>query len=223
VNSFQIHHTTRRVAVDSRRLKAAADIMSDNKLILHPIDPMASLPSVSAVRIRLSEIGLIGPPIEYYGKTHYLQGPRFEALVPFAHSHRSVVLTSIDPTFFTPRITDSRSIVSIEICQPTDAIEFLGAGNVESPCCPSCDFEIKDWAALVSTWCNNKCTYQWTCPGCQRSWRPWHLDWRGTNGFGRFAIAFWNVHQSEAIPSQELLEVVHEVCGTPWTFFYYRL
>jgi hypothetical protein len=81
--------------------------MSDNKLILHPIDPAVSLPPESAFRVRLTDIGLIGPPTEYYGTTHYLQGPRFEALVPFAHSHRAVILASADPGLFTPRIADS--------------------------------------------------------------------------------------------------------------------
>lgn len=197
--------------------------MSDNKLILHPIDPEVRLPPESAFLVHLADIGLIGAPTKYYGTTHYLQGPRFEVLVPFAHSHRTVILASADPGLFTPRIADSRSLVSIELCPPTDAIEFLGAGNVECPFCPSCDLAVEDWAALVSAWYDDQAKYQYICPGCQRGWRPWHLDWRGTNGFSRFAIAFWHIHQGEAGPSQELLSALHEVSGTPWTFFYYRL
>jgi hypothetical protein len=184
---------------------------------------VVSLPPESAFRTRLADIGLIGASTEYYGTTHYLQGPRFEALVPFAHSHRNVILASADPGLFTPHIADSRCLVSIELCPQTDAIEFLGAGNVESPFCPSCDLAVEDWAPLVSAWYDDQDGYQWLCPGCQRGWRPWHLDWRGTNGFGRFAIALWHVHKGEAAPSKALLTALHEVSGTPWTFFYYRL
>ena len=197
--------------------------MSDNKLILHPSDPTVSLPPESAFQVCLADIGLTGQPTEYFGTTHYLQGPRFEALLPFAHSHRAVILSATDPAPLTPRIADSRSLVSVELCPQTQAIEFLGAGNVESPACPACGFLAEDWADLVSAWYDDQDTYQWLCSGCQRGWRPWHLDWRGTNGFGRFAIAFWHVHHGEAAPSQELLGALQSVSSTPWTYFYYQL
>lgn len=200
--------------------------MSDHKLILHPVDPEADLPPPVALQDGLTKLGFLASATELHGEARHLPGPRFEALVPLAHSRRAVVLGSAHEGPSRPRIADGRTLISIELRRSSgasDAIEFLGGGNVESPSCPSCAFTVEEWTEVVSAWFEDQSGYSWQCSGCHDTFRPWQLDWHGTNGFGRCAIALWHVHPGEAAPSEELMRALLEMSGTPWTFFYYQL
>jgi hypothetical protein len=150
--------------------------MSDHKLVMHAIDPEAPLPPEAAFRARLTDIGLLGPPVDYFGTTHYRQGPRFNLLLPFASSHEAVPLVPTAHGLEMRPSVDSASLVSIELCTADD-IQFFGGANVESPACSACGYVLQDWATVVSAWHESRDTYHWSCPRCRRVHRPWTLDY----------------------------------------------
>ena len=51
--------------------------MSDNKLILHPMNPWAILQDPPQLVDALRGLGFVAAAFNYYGDLHYRAGPRF--------------------------------------------------------------------------------------------------------------------------------------------------
>ena len=114
--------------------------MSENNLILFPVDPESTVvPSPELVTL-FTDIGLIGRSLEKPGETSFRPGPRFHRLVTFHRSHRIITLIDGPEGLVPAAIGDSRLQCTIVIPEPTEDIWFKGVGNVESPFCRSCNY-----------------------------------------------------------------------------------
>lgn len=61
------------------------------------------------------------------------------------------------------------------------------------------------------------------CPHCKTTSYIAKLDWRRKAGFSRFFIEISNVFESEAVPSDSLLEMLERMTGQAWDYFYWRV
>ena len=197
--------------------------MSENNLILHPVDPESTVVPSPKLVMLFTDMGLIGQPVEKPGETSFRPGPRFHRLVTFHRSHRIITLVDGPEGLVPAAIGDSRLRCTIVIPEPTEDIRFKGVGNVELPFCKSCNYVLEEWPDMVSAWWESKQNYLWHCPECDTAHRPWELDWSHTNAFARFTVKITGIHYGEAVPSPEFLEALHQCAGTPWSYFYFHL
>ncbi|MCA9517592.1 MAG: hypothetical protein KC635_21780 [Myxococcales bacterium] len=192
--------------------------MADHKLVLHPRDPEAPLPPVEVLRGGLIALGLLGPEVERFGDSHHAPGPRFAALLGLRGGRPATRLGAGGAR----EPVDLADVVSVELLA-SDEVAFLG-GDVATPRCPGCGAEVDDWGERVSAlYDGDDAGSVHACAGCGRASRPWELDWDGTNGFGRLAVAVWHVRDGEAAPSDELAGALAKLTATPWTSFFYRM
>jgi hypothetical protein len=197
--------------------------MSDNNLVLHPIDPESAIVSVPKLVEVFTGVGLIGQPAGKPDETSFRPGPRFHRLVTFHRSHRVITLINGPEGLVPAAVGDSRLQCTIKIPGPTEVIWFKGVGNVESPCCKCCNYVLEEWPDMVTAWWESKQIYFWRCPKCDAAHRPWELDWHHTNAFARYTVDITGIHYGEAVPSSELLDILGRYTGTPWSYFYYHL
>ena len=198
-------------------LRSLESHLSDNKLVIHPVDATATFPNFNLLLVGLHEIGLIREPATQ--NVHIPQGHRFFELIHFASSHGAIVF---NPDYETSCETDSKTLCQIEIDGPTEEIRFLGAASIEDPYCKHCQSLIGSWYDVVSVWFEDPESFSFSCGKCGESAMPWGLDWKHTNGFGRLGIDIWHVHRGEAIPSPELMEFLAQETGVVWDYFYFH-
>ena len=60
------------------------------------------------------------------------------------------------------------------------------------------------------------------CPHCGQPLPFERIDWRRSAAYGRVFIEISNVYESEAVPTDALLEGLREFSGTAWDYGYLR-
>ena len=83
------------------------------------------------------------------------------------------------------------------------------------PVCPQCG---KRHALTVDTQLFVDMTL--SCPHCQATAALDEWDWREFGGCGRQFFSIVNVYPKEALPTEDLLQQLHEVTGFAWRYFY---
>jgi hypothetical protein len=181
--------------------------LSDNKMVLHPVDPWAILQDPSFLLDKLRELGLIGSSFNYLGELHHKEGPRFRELVAFK----------------APGGPGRERDFHVALLETTADATFLGAANARAPQCPVCRSPFADWRTQLVEWQRDRHGYGWACRKCARMLEIQQLDWLGTGGVARYSLDIWGIHEGEALPSSELLRFLHRQTFKDWTYFYYRL
>jgi hypothetical protein len=182
--------------------------VSDHKLVLHPLDPAAILQDPPELLERLGQLRLIGSSFNHIGEVHHKPGARFRELVAFKGDATS------------PPAGDDAA-PHVALTPTTEDPVFLGGGNARAPSCPGCQARFDGWRQKLQEW-QRAPNESWTCARCGRRRRAHELDWSRRGGFARYALDIWNIHEDEAAPSPELLELLRIVTYTDWTYFYYR-
>jgi hypothetical protein len=187
--------------------------MADNQLILHPAKTADTPHNKRDLLYRLEQLGFIGTPLTFNGQQHYRPGARFLQLLTFLGCSPVVALGE-------PGVTGDE-YCHIQLDGPSDQLRFVGGSNVKTPRCPGCGFHLENWPALIEAWQRSP-AQPWRCPLCGKEYLLPQLRWRQCAGFGRLFLRIWGVFEGEAVPSEELLKVLHEVSGVEWQHFYFR-
>lgn len=180
--------------------------MAEHKLVLHPLKPTAILQDPSELVESLQQLRLIGTSFDHMGEVHHKEGPRFHELVLFS--------SGVAP----PSGQGTHHIV---LTETTPEPAFLGGANAQAPVCPGCQNRYVGWREKLQHWQTAK-DDPWECTRCGRRRRAHELDWSQRGGFARYAVDIWNIHENEAVPSAELLELLRVITYEDWTHFYYR-
>lgn len=169
--------------------------MPAHYLVLYPLDPEWGGDSLSGLRHVLEQTGFIG---EARQPGEFLVGTEYLSLVTYLGC--------------SPQISLGEAEIATRIyLREPDAAPRLNAGaNLKPPRCKTCRQTIPLAVARLQLQ---------TCPHCSR---PLKLDWRRSAAFGRVFIEISNVYESEAIPSEALLECLHEATGVTWDYYYIR-
>jgi hypothetical protein len=183
--------------------------VSDNKLVLHPLNPRAILQDPGLFMDTLRGLGLIGAGFSHVGELHYKAGPRLKELLTFNDS------------FPGGRVDPAQCHVSL--METTSAPVFLGASNVQTPLCPGCQAQLADWKQQLTAWQSERQGGgAWSCPKCGRRFPVERADWGHTAGVARYSLDVWGIRQNEAVPAPELLTFLENDSGEKWGYFFYR-
>lgn len=185
--------------------------MAANLLVLHPKDPFRIPDDAATLQQALIGIGFIGEPFEFEGQPHYKPGEEFLYLLTFLGCSPVVSLGEPGKT--------GDEFVHICLDGPYVEPRFLTADNVKVPHC-SCGYRIEEWQEIITSWVNDIEQFRWSCPACERSFRPDQLKWKQCAAFGRFFIKVWGVFEGEAIPGEELIRTLENATGLQWQYSY---
>ena len=190
--------------------------MSEYRLVLHPIDANFVFTNVAQFGKELREIGLIKDALS---KDRFLTGDRFLELILFLGCSPFVELSPTPSDEATERRLD---FCHIQIPEPTAIAHLIFGKNVKAPRCPACKKTILKWNEFISNRKQEFIGYKVPCHHCNIELSPDRLNWRKSACCARSIINIWNVYESEAIPSDELLTTLERITRTPWSFCYVR-
>lgn len=169
-----------------------------------------SAPERELVQGILLQAGFIGAALIEDPET-FAAGPELLGLLSFTGC--AVVL---------PRPSGSqvdRPACQVAIRGPTPAPRLLWGRNTRGPRCPGCRARLQGWRDRLAVWQERPALAQ-QCPGCGVISPPWRWDWKQGGGFGRLFVLVEEVFPGEAVPTQELLDLLTRACGSGWRHFY---
>lgn len=169
-------------------------------LVLCPATP-ASAPDNPQILIEaLQNIGFLGNA-QMPGR--FSTGPAYLEWMTYLGCSPQISLGEADTATF------------IRIKGPDEHVQFYSSPHAR-PRCRACRqaFDLQVLSSLVDETV--------TCPHCKTLSYAAKLDWRRKAGFARFVIEISNVYESEAVPSDGLLEKLEHLTGQAWDYFYRR-
>lgn len=171
-------------------------------LLLHPRDPSWVPDDQDDFDSLLHRLGLSGDP---RAPGEFQAGPRFLNLIMFLGCSPRVALE--------PAANADPDSVCCVRRHRYPQVSFLAAAKRPPVRCPAC----RAPAGEVDT---RTCDRAVRCAACGQETRLAELDWRQAAGFGRFFVELTAIHPHEAVPSDKLLDSLHEHAGIPWRYFY---
>jgi hypothetical protein len=195
--------------------------MSDEEIILYPADPHVDIDMMD-LRDSLQSIGLIAETFDFFGKIHYRQGKQFLSLVEFVEERVAIILEPVDGKLQEVNRQPSKESCHVELEGPFAEVAVIASGNTRAPLCPSCGYKVQEWGDVLSKWYDNKLSYVWLCPECQKQVTVDKLNWHKTAGFARYSINIWDAFY-DAKPTHRLLDKLEQFTNTDWDYLYYRL
>lgn len=173
---------------------------SRSYLILYPLDPDWVPKDQGALEQQLNRIGLIGNRRQ---PGRFSSGPAYLELVAYLGCSPHIALG------------EAEDAMLVSFGGPFDKTQFRAHPNAR-PRCPACrqNLVVEDIPerpdGIIS------------CPHCGISHQACKLNWRNKAGFGRFFVEISNVHESEAVPGETLLEELGSATGQAWGYFYWQ-
>lgn len=192
--------------------------MSIHALSIHPAEPNW-VPDLSFEPF-LRRVGFLGEVFDFYGTRCFRPGERFFDHIVFHHSHSVIELTPTEDGLVKSEPRDSRSFCRIEL-DTGEKTGFLCGCNVRDPKCPACSYTIADWPEMLGNWFNEN--RDWSCPECGRSCPACEVDWQNVAGASRFWINVRQIHEGDAVPSDEFLRALADETSCQWRYFWYHL
>jgi hypothetical protein len=203
--------------------------MNDGRLLLHPRNPDAPLPSRDELLRGLMAVGLLGEPLETQGAgpgAGFRVGDQFLQLITFMGCSPFIQL---EPP------ADGGTFCHLALLGPFAEARLLHGRNTRPPPCPACGRRIDGWLAqlgersppatadalpglaLTGTETGG------TILGCEHcgTRTPLHaLRWRRNAGIGRCFLEVRNVFPGEAVPVEGLLGYLESFGAGAWDYFY---
>ena len=169
----------------------------------------------------LNNEGFLGEffSIHYEGQkeaqTGYLIGDNFLKLITFLGCSPHLAVSPPET------LSDWAHFCHIEIQQHQSPVFFKGLNNSRSSC-PRCKSRVANILPDMEQW--QPGAMRITCPKCHQSSLVEALNWRHSAGFGTFFIIIHSVYPSEAVPTEQLLEILRRESGSfeLWDYFYYE-
>lgn len=186
--------------------------MALSKLIFFPAD-FKQFTSQQTLLATLLKCKLIHPPQTNPGPTHkhYLAGEHFLSLITFLGCSPNINLLPVD----------GENHCYISLIKASTRAKRLGFTNTAKPKCPACKKRISHWKTLdgqAQAWqqADNICT----CDKCQTATAFGDLNWKQECGYGRCGFEIAHIYPHEAVPTDQLLNILHQFTGFLWNYCY---
>lgn len=169
--------------------------MAAHYLVLYPLVPDWSVESLTGLQQALEKLGLLGAMRQ---PGEFLTGAEYLSLVTYLGCSPQIALG------------EAEAATRIYLHGSDPAPRLNAGANIKSPRCRHCrqTFSLAEFELQLRN-----------CPHCNK---PLKLDWRRSAALARVFIEISNVYDSEAVPSEALLEVLYEVSGVNWDYCYIR-
>lgn len=186
------------------KTEVGAGATAASRLVLYPSDPHYSWESDEAIVRVLYEAGLIATRLD---KTQpeigYLCGDRFLSLITFLGCAPNIALAPQG---------DGREFCFVGL-PPTVATPAAHFGvNAKPAQCRACKNPVRALSDVTEICCSH----------CGTPTLAWQLNWRRSACWARTVINVWNIYESEAVPSDTLLNYLANHSETPWRYCYIR-
>ncbi|VAW70722.1 hypothetical protein MNBD_GAMMA09-2447 [hydrothermal vent metagenome] len=177
--------------------------MPISRIIFFPAAADQSIEN-SLIIATLIDIEFALPTIE---KTHqHLPGERFLSLLTFLGCSPNINLSP----------TEGENYCAISLLKPTDCTVCLGFTQNSQPKCPNCKKRIANWK--TADWQQKKHTCK--CDKCMTYTAYAELNWKHECGFGRCGFEISHIYPHEAVPTEQLLNALHQSTGSQWQYCY---
>lgn len=192
--------------------------MSIHALAIHPAAPdWVPDPSFEPF---LRGLAFLGEEFDLFGTRYFRPGERFFHHIVFHHSHSVIQLTPTEDGLIKSEPQDSRNFCQIEL-DIDEKAGFLCGCNVRDPRCPSCSYTITEWPEMIGHWFDKN--RDWSCPACGHTCPACDVDWQNVAGASRFWIKVRQIHEGDAVPSDEFLQTLGKKTSCQWRYFWYHL
>lgn len=172
-------------------------------LLLCPRNSLWKPSAVENPADNLRQSGLLSSPLPERFPEGFYAGERFLKLVMFLGCSPRVELVPSrdDPAACYVRLLSFR--------QPV----FLHSDKRPVPRCRAC-------RQPVDAGTGDDCDVMVTCDGCGKQARLADLDWRRSALCASFGVDIRGIHPHEAVPSDELLDLLEKISACPWEYAY---
>lgn len=183
-----------------------------HRLVLSPCEPHYAPGSWNAVREALLEAQIIDAPISKDEDNLFLIGEKFLQYITFLGCSPHIELV--------PPKDGSLDFCHIQLNPIYATPVFRHATNNVFARCPQCGKRIQAWQQAVSQWRNNPQSQQLVCEKCHAKVSLYQLSWRHTAAFARLFIDIFSIYPQEAIPTEQLMQVLENATDKKWDYFY---
>lgn len=177
--------------------------MPISKLLFSPKDNHLLVNNTLILRA-ISNINFINS--NEYHANHYLPGENFLSLITFLGCSPNI---NLEPT-------PDESHCYISLLAPSKQARCLGYTSSCNPKCPSCKKRISDWKTNNWQEPNTICR----CDKCATETAYAQLNWKNECGFGCCGFEVTHIYPHEAVPTDQLMEALHEQTGIEWIYSY---
>jgi len=143
---------------------------------------------------------------ENHETNHYLPGEHFLNLITFLGCSPNI---NLHPA-------EGENHCYISLIEHTEEVKCVGYTLTAKPKCPACKKRITDWELTDLKSPENFCT----CDKCQHKTVYADLNWKNECGFARFGFTVNNIYPHEAVPSEQLLDILQRASGYKWQYCY---
>ncbi len=179
--------------------------MPRNRLLLFPQDAESPPVSVAVLVRQLTALGLIGSRVQPHGLT-YLPGTEFVRLITFLGCSPTVVMDAGGDS-------DTPNQYYIEVGEARDSVVAICGASKALPRCPECKHTLSEWNGL-----DTPVDIELVCNQCGFRSPLYAWDWRHQAGFGRCWVSVRGVYEGEAAPGEKLLNTLHKLNGSDWSY-----
>ncbi len=196
--------------------------MGDVRLSIFQKDPLSNNIDDTSLKNRLTELGLLGNPFDFYGEASFAPGKNFGELIKTdieieedkkGKGFLSRLFRTKEETFPSIRITLETNSELVFDCSPED---------LESVSCPNCKAEIDNWEEEIDNWFNDN-NYTYECKACQTVTTPYNFDYQRLGAFSKQTINIWNIGKGSGEPTKKFLEELSKVGQTEFDFYFVRI
>jgi hypothetical protein len=172
-------------------------------LLLCPRNSQWKPPATESAADSLRRSGLLSGPLPAGFPDGFYAGERLLKLIMFLGCSPRVDLvpSSDNPAACYVRLLSFR--------QPV----FLRSDKLSAPRCRVC-------RQPVDAGAGDNCDAMATCDGCGKHACIAELDWRRSALCACFAVEVRGIHPHEAVPSDELLDLLEKISACPWEYAY---
>ncbi len=139
-------------------------------------------------------------------KNHYLLGDKFLSLITFLGCSPNINLVPVA----------GEQHCYISFITPTEHAECLGFTQTVNPKCPACTKRIANWKTSNWQGAGETCI----CDKCQSHHLYAELNWRQECGFARGGFEVHHIYPHEAIPTDQLLDLLGQFSDFKWNYCY---
>ncbi len=139
-------------------------------------------------------------------KNQYYAGNKFLNLITFLGCSPNINLSPADG--------EDHCIISL--IEQTTATKCLGYTQTANPKCPACTKRISNWKTADWQKPDSFCV----CDKCQTQTRYADLNWKHECGFGRCGFEISHIYPHEAVPTDQLLSALKQLCEFAWQYCY---
>ncbi len=139
-------------------------------------------------------------------ENHYLPGERFLNLITFLGCSPNINLCP----------TEGESHCFISIIDTSEQATCVGYTDTVNPKCPYCTKRIANWKIANWQMPGEICT----CDKCQQQTPYAELSWKHECGFARCGFTVNHIYPHEAVPTDQLLDLLKDSSGFEWDYCY---